>query len=773
MTKIVSTTGKFSDISIGIAWCLAWGNTAEPQHSDVIEQMREALEGDRPLPTSAQPFLKQAQQLDQLEFPNTRTKLEKLVEEHPDLWSAKIGLVYGGATKIKQYVFDSAKIQEVRGASALLDRINLVEIPVFFGKFPESNIYTVHCQNLRQRLNHKFPAKDQTPKLSEALIPELIIYSTGGNILAFCPAAFVDDLADAIEWHYTHETLTANSCAVGDKFRLLEIRFGHLPEKIKKTFWLEDYKQNLAHNLIQAYFVQPNIEPEQAFKNRKSFNELTTKLAILFNQRRSGQIHPTRSHRRYPPMFETHPYFQRDGGNHESAILQVDCLPGKPFYSEPTLRKRLVGDRTKKIRTDIPDWYTESQLNWQRGPVEPWVDRFKCFLEKYPDLQQQYYRNCSPGDVKIAQTLRHVSNASKGFVGYIYADGNNMGGYIQKIRIPQQYQEFSQDISSATEDAVYHALAEHLHPHTLTASDDEDIKRQQGDLIHPFEIITIGGDDILLVVPANQALAIAKTIGEKFEQLLLTEEKRDRYCKLNKVYDPGAVHRYQSPYSENPSGTGQCDLSLSSGVLITADNTPIYYADKLVSQLLKSAKKRAQELGKRGYCGGAVDFLVLKSVTMISSSIEDFRQQGLTKKISTKDGTYELRLYAAPYTLHELGGLIQTIEALHQVNFPKSQLYQIRSLLKRGRRTAILNYLYFRVRLKQGKDTLRQQFDQAWCEAKTNNGNIAPWMSDLSEKETAYETIWRELVDLYDFLQPEPQQDNQQTDLALTTTEVE
>jgi CRISPR-associated protein Cmr2 len=168
-----------------------------------------------------------------------------------------------------------------------------------------------------------------------------------------------------------------------------------------------------------------------------------------------------------------------------------------------------------------------------------------------------------------------------------------------------------------------------------------------------------------------------------------------------------------------------------------------------------------------------VDFLVLKSVTMISSSIEDFRQQGLTKKISTKDGTYELRLYAAPYTLHELGGLIQTIEALHQVNFPKSQLYQIRSLLKRGRRTAILNYLYFRVRLKQGKDTLRQQFDQAWCEAKTNNGNIAPWMSDLSEKETAYETIWRELVDLYDFLQPEPQQDNQQTDLALTTTEVE
>ena len=84
-------------------------------------------------------------------------------------------------------------------------------------------------------------------------------------------------------------------------------------------------------------------------------------------------------------------------------------------------------------------------------------------------------------------------------------------------------------------------------------------------------------------------------------------------------------------------------------------------------------------------------------------------------------------------------------------NFPKSQLYQIRSLLERGKRTASLNYYYFRYRLKQGQDALKVEFEKGWCPAKTNQGNIAPWMYD--PKERLYETIWSEMVDLYDFIQ--------------------
>jgi CRISPR-associated protein Cmr2 len=64
--------------------------------------------------------------------------------------------------------------------------------------------------------------------------------------LAFCPFAFVNELADAIERQYTQETLTANSCAVGDAFNLLELRFGLLSNNIQNTFWLDEYRQGNA-----------------------------------------------------------------------------------------------------------------------------------------------------------------------------------------------------------------------------------------------------------------------------------------------------------------------------------------------------------------------------------------------------------------------------------------------------------------------------------------------------------------------------------------------
>ena len=232
----------WSSIAIGIAWCLGWGDKREPQFEiGVLQEMRRALNSGEEVPENVREIVDRVQELEKLEFPNSSGELKQLSEQHPQLWNSRIGLVYGGATKIKQYVFESSKIQDVRGGSALLDRINLVDLPAFFNKNPQLSQYTIQCQEIRRWLDRTIPSQ---PKLSEALIPELIIYSTGGNILAFCPAAFVDDLANAIEKRYTEETLTANSCAVGEKFKLLEIRFGLLREPIENTLWLEWYRQH-------------------------------------------------------------------------------------------------------------------------------------------------------------------------------------------------------------------------------------------------------------------------------------------------------------------------------------------------------------------------------------------------------------------------------------------------------------------------------------------------------------------------------------------------
>jgi CRISPR-associated protein Cmr2 len=437
-----------SDITTALAWCLAWGDERQPQFSlDVLQQMLAALKNKAEIPEEVRELVEQIQQLQAIPSDYFPENLTQLQNDYPDLWEqpARIGLVYGGATKIKGYVFESAKLQDIRGASALLDKINLVDLPAFF-KAPKKHT------SISQWLARYFPG------LEAALIPELIIYSTGGNILAFCPAAYVHDLANAIERRYTEETLTANSCAVGESFRLLEFRFGLLRDSMENTPWLDWYRDKPGHPLVEAYFGRANSVENRAelFKNRKSFNELVGKLAAKFNLRRSGNDLPyeqQRPSRRYPPMFETHPYIVRDDSSRRSAIAQT-TLPGKPWFSDALARKRIMGQSTKLENAKAQGWYyKDSKFKWQFGNirrwwrglgVESWVRRFDKFLQ--PSQAQHYYGNTKPREVQQARTLKEIGNGSQGFVAYIYADGNNMGGYIQKIRTPEAYKKFSKDV---------------------------------------------------------------------------------------------------------------------------------------------------------------------------------------------------------------------------------------------------------------------------------------------------------------------------------------
>lgn len=750
---------KMHPISIGIAWCLAWGEKRKTDNWDLLEQTRSALINNRELPDKFNSTVKEVEGLNNLEFPQSLNELKELTERYSQLWNSKIGLVYGGATKIKQYLFEESKLPDIRGASTRLDQINLFDLSTFFNQDLD-NRYTLYSKEVKKWIEKNYP------ELSNALIPELIIYSCGGNILAFCPVAYIDDLANAIEKRYTERTITANSCAVSDSFRFLELRFGLLRDNIQDTFWLEKYRGNYENKIVEGVFgkVDEISKLEENFQNHKSFNELTTKLAILFNQRRAGNDTRNRPSPRYPPMLETHPYLRRDETEKRLAITQATNLLSDPYLSEVTAIKRQFGYKAKNGRIQEIKGYEPEDINIDLI-CENWIEKFEGFLESNPDLKNQYFSECAANKVNISESLTQLGKVSKGFIAHIYADGNNMGGYIQKIRTAKEYQKFSQDVDNATKYAVFQALADNLHPRELQGiTKDSKSRLENGDFIHPFEIITIGGDDVILIVPADKALEIAQAIGENFEKILLRELKIQEKGKeikiqgnyLDKDYDGSKSHRYH-PENKVPQKS-QCKLSISSGVLITAYNTPIYYAESLTQQLMKSAKEYAKKLQFKNdekktsadkYYGGTVNFFTMKSVTMVSSSIKDFRENALTKKIAATT----LKLYATPFTLHELDGFLTSVKALKTADFPKSQLYQIRSFLAQGRRTASLNYYYFRSRLKQGKTQLKEDFEKAWCEAKTNGGNIAPWMYESRFKEKYYETIWREMVDLYEFIQ--------------------
>ncbi len=799
-------------VQIAIAWCLAWGSQLTPQYPiEKFRGWRSAIaQGNSPTDPEWRQALQLAETLTHLgENSDTLsiTAITELIAQQPTLWESRIGLVYGGVTKVKSYVFESADLQEVRGASALLDRINLVDLPAFFHaedtqpsnrKFEQCQQAPQYCQQVR---TEAFPktSDGSEPLITDALIPELIVYATGGNILAFCPAAFINDLSNAIEKRYTAETLCANSCAVGEAFRPLEIYLGLLKDPVETTLWHDaiatQYKSNKA---VQSYLgFADNASAKDiktAFKNRKNFGELVGKLTNQFNQRRSGYDVPLvekiaeegavpRPSRRYPPMFETHPYVLRDDSDLRSTVVKLpaDLLPDGPKLSEPLARKRRVGQITK--RDNISDqWYESSgfKADWNPAPKEDgeklfrsWISKFEKFLrdnnriDNYDPDRQLFDRQDLIKDAykREARSLTEIGAGSNGYVAYIYADGNSMGQYIrERIKNPAQYQQFSENIFAATEQSVYRAIADHITPAPYKPDAKSSRKNKDPVWIHPFEIITIGGDDVLLVVPANKGLEVAQSIGQHFESILI---ERGGYEIANSVSadQQKLAHRYRS--ASAPEST--CCLSTSSGVLITAANTPIYYADKLVTQLLKSAKQHLKMLKEYGYHGGTVDFLVLKAVTMISSNIAAFRKEGLT--LTPPNRNHVLKLYAAPYTLYELNGLINTVRALKQSSFPKSQLYQIRSLLERGKRTAILNYRYFRVRLAADKRALIEtHFEQAWCNASTNGGNLAPWLTAKTDatanSPTVYETIWRELVELEPFIRA----DGEATEAAAAQT---
>ena len=659
-----------------------------------------------------------------------------LKEDNPDQ-RRQVGLVLGGATKIKGYFLESARLPETRGASALLDRINLEDVPALFGReIPHDPKRSARFQkDFCERTGHSLSA------------PECIIYAAGGNTLAFSPTSIVYQIADEIERIYTKETLVANSVAVGNTFDLLELQYGLNPT----DFWIEDFRRACndaeTSELMESYYGSKN---DKDFLKRKCFGELTTKLASAQFHRREGN--PSyegnrTTQRNFPTHIETGPYHQRC----ESCERRPAIIHSPRARCEACTRKYVVGRITKK-ESDLPadqmriKYYLEKLSGWQ--PATPdeqggwclrdWSSLFKEYLQ-VTGKAEQYIKNQELKEIQGPQRLKTIAEASDptGFITFIYADGNNMGGYLENIETPAQYRQFSERVFIALQKATFDALAEHLNP---TTSDT-----------HPFEIVSIGGDDLLLIVPGSKAFEVVHAISKNFDHEFNSHSK---FAEIEK--DKLRESQRYTPTEWVDQRHMQPAFSLSLGFVIADEHTPVGFLEHLANSLLRSAKTRAKTLKKPevGYFGGTLDFLVLKSFSMITSELADFR-----KKFYKTDTENSLTM--RPFTLHELSGLIQTIQALKDKKgkFPRSQLYQLRQSLRLGRQTSTLDYFYFRSRLRDGKGKLLQrELERNWQGTPDIPDGQGPWYA-LPQKhgnsDIRYETLLFDIIEAYEFI-PEP-----------------
>lgn len=737
---------RTSSLAWGIAYCLGYDRHLDDSAMSKLKQLvkasdvpAEATPGDEVAIIAEIAWRVAHARKEDLEAFKTKTEIgqSRLAQLSQWLNLPKIGLVMGGATKIKQYVFESAKLPEIRGASGLLDRINLQDIRALFATMPEwleklslnddqSEIAeaTKLVSDVRENFSREFGVE---PLDCE----DCIIYANGGDVLAFAPVSLAEKLAAAIERRYTRETLVAGSVAVTRSFSLLELQFGLRPLE----FWREDLAvaESLQGWLRDCFGDE---EPsDQAFLKRKGFGELAASLALERLQRREGNHVDARPLKPFP-RFETNGYARRcHSCEIRSAVVKrsFEDEPGEDWFCEACARKRIFGQRAKNEEVKRTKWYAEAKFGWKARSANTWTNEFEEWLGK--SARKIGYFKQAPGNwAQAPEDLEEVGGQS-GFIGVVYADGNNMGALLED-KTPAEYKEFATQVYEAVRDATFTAIADYLQPVKLR----EKFKLKEK-WVHRFEIISIGGDDVFLIVPADKALQIAMRLAELVQDRL----RQIGITQTDKKYQWRQVHRVAQG-ADDHLPDDQSLVSLSSGVIIAPHHTPIFFLRRLVEESLKLAKAKAKKLRDRNYFGATIDFTALKSVGMIANNIRDFRENALRG-----NGTHWT---AKPYTVPELRALLNLAGEFKRTNFPKSQLHRLRRMIERGWLSSVANYRYFRTRLGETQaENLRKEFDERWIgtEKSGYHLDVGLWMK-RDDEDGDWETIIGDLLEIYDFV---------------------
>jgi len=541
--------------------------------------------------------------------------LEPLLEGHEPTADVDalggLALLAADTDRTQEYVFESAKLPEVRGASWLLDDLNVNRLPNLFRK---------------HGLTGKFIDDDP---------PGEIIYAGGGALIALVPTSEAETLANAIEAEYPKVTSAASITA--------------------------DWRPVTPRMVIDGY---PN----------GGFGGLVQWAGSWLTRRKESKPPPS--------FYEALPHAVR------CQSCQIRPANMALFADDPSGGWPICPVCEKK-RLDRSLWF------------EKYQEEYAIKAEHPQDLSE------------IAQ----ASSGRKGYVGFVYLDGDGLGAVFHRQRTALDYRVFSQGIATAATVAVMQTLSDLLSPTQILGS---DARREIGQphlvgkpiTIHPFEIITIGGDDIWLIVPGDRAIPIAAAISTAF-----------------------------SKKASRPDDDGPC--TLSGGVVIADDHNPVRVLRDLAKDLAREAKRARQEAkAEIGY----IDFHIFKSADMLDREISKLRRM---YPYTLPAGDKSLRLSARPYRADTLDKLWSALKELRKHNFPTSQMHQLAEALLLGRHQSTLFYEYQRARDTHGHF---DRLDAARAVAqRTRTIDPTPWQESDNDRYSHQTALW-DIAEMYEFV---------------------
>lgn len=238
----------------------------------------------------------------------------------------------------------------------------------------------------------------------------------------------------------------------------------------------------------------------------------------------------------------------------------------------------------------------------------------------------------------------------RNYVGVVYADGNAMGKVVQALDSPETCRHFSKIVDESIRDACFAGLDAVMRTDVEGIRDTIDRDGRPPPL--PADILLLGGDDLLVALPADRALDFAWHVTGEFEQLTR--------AKIEAVRDDG-VRRFFRDHR------GDKGFTISCGVAIVRSTYPFYLALDLATDLLQNAKRGPNAMnGKRDTA--RIDFHVVAGAN--SLDLQDIRRATYH---TASDAPRTLR----PLTRSQLQEVSAAVQELRRANFPRSKLHEL------------------------------------------------------------------------------------------------
>ncbi|MCA9954669.1 MAG: hypothetical protein KC434_08115, partial [Anaerolineales bacterium] len=501
--------------------------------------------------------------------------------------------------------------------------------------------------------------------------PGCIVYNGGGGMMALVPLALAPEICAAIEAFYPQQTDTATITAVFQPITPADVQ--GLPQKIAADGLRQQLKALPKEQQVRvcaSYEVSTVGELSQtAVDQVQGIPRIMRQQMALLQQRKQSKP--------FKPLVEASPFARRCnscGRRPSGHFQQIDETEEVSFLCSVCYQNHKDGIGGRRY----------------------WQDAFKAWYGQEVEVFYNDYLSDIGTDSEKPR-----------YVGYIYTDGNKIGRLLESSTSLPQFAELSRKLSQAMRTAVFQALANHI--------------VKNGRALR-FEIITIGGDDAILIVPAHVAVPVAQDLCRIFAQELQN---------LN----------------EDPPG-------MSAGVVLAQESNPIYFLNDLAKQLLKNAKRGSHLSNK---AEPSLDFMVLKSQSTVAVDLKDVRRSPYFQ-VSLADDE-RCYLTGRPYSLAQAAQLWQDAQKVSQVRLSNGQLHQMRRAFQQGRFPAIFHYLYQTARFNSAHRQLFADIEQDWALAEVAEPNAqaagaSPWrvLPTGPDGSQQYDTPILDLLELREFV---------------------